>query len=100
MRRQLAHLKTLMEHPRATIRVLPFSVGAHYSVATSFILLEFKDDDDLLFLEGPSGGLSSRDDLSLTARYQECFEEISAEALEGAQAIELIDEVRGSLADS
>ncbi|MFC7819025.1 MULTISPECIES: helix-turn-helix domain-containing protein [unclassified Streptomyces] len=100
MRRQLDHLKSLMEHPRLTIRVLPFSVGAHFSVSTSFILLEFKDDDDLLYLEGPGGGLSSRDDLGLTARHQESFEDISDKAYDGARVIELLDEVRESLADS
>lgn len=100
MRRQLDHLKSLTAHPRLTIRVLPFSAGAHFGVSTSFILLEFKDDDDLLYLEGPGGGLSSRDDLGLTARHQECFEDISEKAYAGAQVIELLDEVRESLADS
>ncbi|WP_320781203.1 helix-turn-helix transcriptional regulator [Streptomyces sp. CRN 30] len=100
LRRQLDHLKTLTEHPRTTIRVLPFSVGAHFSVSISLILLEFKNDDDLLFLEGPGGGLSSRDDFGLVARHQENFEEISAEAYEGARVIEVLDEVRESLATS
>ncbi|MGX1121430.1 transcriptional regulator with XRE-family HTH domain [Streptomyces ambofaciens] len=99
-RRQLDHLKALTEHPRLTLRALPFSAGAHLSVSTSFILLEFKDDDDLLYLEGPGGGLSSRDDLGLTARYQECFEDIGARAYQGAQVTELLDKVRESLADS
>ncbi|MGW7543246.1 helix-turn-helix domain-containing protein [Streptomyces sp. NPDC054770] len=97
MRRQLDHIKTLVDHPRTTVRVLPFSAGAHFSVSTPFILLGFKDDDDLLYLEGPAGGLSSRDDLSLSARYQECFEEISAIAYEGDRMIELLDTVRESL---
>ncbi|ALV36525.1 helix-turn-helix transcriptional regulator [Streptomyces sp. CdTB01] len=100
MRRQLEHIKSLAAHPRATIRVLPLSAGAHYSVTTPFIMLGFKDDDDLLYLEGPAGGLSSRDDLGLSARYLECFEEISAIAYEGDRMIELLDTVKESLGNS
>ncbi|WP_018567687.1 helix-turn-helix domain-containing protein [Streptomyces sp. PsTaAH-124] len=100
MRRQIDHLLSLTEHPRTNLRVLPFSAGAHFSVATPFILLSFRDDDDLLYVEGPGGGLSSRDDLALMARYQECFEEISAIAYEGDRMTDLLGAVRGSLDNS
>jgi transcriptional regulator with XRE-family HTH domain len=96
-RRQLDHLKTMAEHPRVNLRVLPFSAGAHFSISATFILLGFKDDDDLLYLESPQGGMTSRDDLALTARYQECFEEISSIAHDGDRMIELIDTVKESL---
>jgi transcriptional regulator with XRE-family HTH domain len=97
MRQQLEHLKSLSRHPRVTMRVLPFSAGAHYSMGGSFILLGFKDDDDLLYLEGVNDSTSSRDDLALTARFQECFEDISGKAYEGDRMIELIDTVKESL---
>ncbi|MGW3494907.1 helix-turn-helix domain-containing protein [Streptomyces sp. NPDC001020] len=100
MRHQLEHLRTMSRHPRVTMRLLPFAAGAHYSVASSFILLGFKDDDDLLYLEGPTGSVSNRDDLELTARYQECFEDISAKAYDGDRMIELIDAVKESLANT
>ncbi|MFC8708616.1 MULTISPECIES: helix-turn-helix domain-containing protein [unclassified Streptomyces] len=100
MRRQIDHLLSLTEHPRTNLRVLPFSAGAHFSVATPFILLSFRDDDDLLYVEGPGGGLSSRDDLALMARYQECFEEISAIAYEGDRMTDLLGAVRESLDNS
>ncbi|MGW0821156.1 helix-turn-helix domain-containing protein [Streptomyces sp. NPDC002845] len=100
MRRQLDHIKTMAEHPRMTIQLLPFSAGAHYATATSFILLGFKDEDDLLYMEGPTGGLSNRDDLGLTARYQECFEDISAIAYRDEQLIETLDAIRESLDNS
>ncbi|MET7285234.1 helix-turn-helix transcriptional regulator [Streptomyces sp. NPDC005573] len=99
-RRQTDHLLNLMELPRVTLRVLPLSAGAHFSVTAPFILLSFKDDDDLLYVEGPGGGLSSRDDLNLMVRYQECFEEISAIAYEGDRARELLVAVRESLDNS
>ncbi len=97
MRRQLEHLKTMAQHPRVTMRLLPFSAGAHYSMGNSFILLGFKDDDDLLYLEGPRDSVSNRDDLDLTARYQECFEDISNKAYDGDRMVELIDAVKESL---
>lgn len=97
MRHQLEHLKTMSRHPRVTMRLLPFTAGAHYSVAGSFILLGFRDGDDLLFLEGPTSMSSSRDDLELTARYLECFEDISNKAYRGDRMIELIDAVMESL---
>ncbi|MFE9306670.1 helix-turn-helix domain-containing protein [Streptomyces sp. NPDC088353] len=100
MRRQIDHIMTLAEHPRTSLRLLPFSAGAHFSVTTPFILLSFKDDDDLLYLEGPGGGMSSRDDLGLMVRYQECFEEISAIAYEGDRMRELLATVREGLANS
>ncbi|WP_326583733.1 helix-turn-helix domain-containing protein [Streptomyces sp. NBC_00487] len=97
MRRQLEHITTLSRRPQMGIRLLPFTVGAHFSTLSPFILLGFKDDDDLLYLEGPSGGLSNRDDLDLTVRYQECFADISDKAYDGDRMIEFLDTVKESL---
>ncbi|MEV6023370.1 helix-turn-helix transcriptional regulator [Streptomyces sp. NPDC052036] len=97
MRRQLDHLKTMSRHPRVSLRLLPFTAGAHYSMGASFTLLGFTDGDDLLYLEGATGSVANRDDLGLTARYQECFEDISTKAYDGDRMIELIDAVRESL---
>ncbi|MEI5523208.1 helix-turn-helix transcriptional regulator [Streptomyces brasiliscabiei] len=100
MRRQLDHIKTVAAHPRVSLRLLPFSAGAHYGTTTPFILLGFKDDDDLLYIEGPTGGLTNRDDLGLTARYQECFEDIGSIAYDGDRMIEALDAIRESLDDN
>ncbi|MDX3688813.1 helix-turn-helix transcriptional regulator [Streptomyces europaeiscabiei] len=97
MRRQLERIKAVAQHPRVSLQLLPFSAGAHYGTTTPFILLGFKDDDDLLYIEGPTGGLSNRDDLALTARYQECFEDISSIAYRGEAMIEALDAIRESL---
>lgn len=97
MRQQLDHVKALAGRPRMGIRLLPFTAGAHFSTLSPFILLGFRDDDDLLYLEGPNGGLSNREDLDLTVRYQECFADISDNAHEGDRMIEFLDTVRESL---
>ncbi|WP_089100819.1 helix-turn-helix domain-containing protein [Streptomyces hyaluromycini] len=92
MRRQLQHLKNLMEHPRVTLQVLSFDAGAHYATLGSFILLGFKDDDDLLWLEHATGQIAVRDDHELIARYQECFALLTDMALKGDDAVALIDD--------
>ncbi|WP_210575609.1 helix-turn-helix transcriptional regulator [Streptomyces sp. GESEQ-4] len=92
MRHQLQHIKNVMELPRVTLQVLPFSAGGHYGTLGSFVLLGFKGDDDLLWVEHSAGQLAIRDDHELVARYQECFATISDIALKGGDAVALIDE--------
>ncbi|MEU9340848.1 helix-turn-helix transcriptional regulator [Streptomyces sp. NPDC048278] len=92
MRHQLQHIKTLMEHPRVTLQVLPFGAGAHYATLGSFVLLGFKDDDDLLWVEHSAGQLAIRDDHELVARYQECFALLTDMALSDDDAVALIDD--------
>ncbi|HEV7759400.1 MAG TPA: helix-turn-helix transcriptional regulator, partial [Acidimicrobiales bacterium] len=50
MRRQLEHLIELGQGDRLSIRVIPFSAGAHPGMSGPFTLLEFPDaqDDDVL----------------------------------------------------
>jgi transcriptional regulator with XRE-family HTH domain len=91
MRHQLQHIKTIMELPAVTLQVLPFGAGAHYSTLGSFVLLGFKDDDDLLWVDG-AGQLAIRDDHELIARYQECFATLTDIALGDDAAVALIDE--------
>ncbi|KIF67158.1 XRE family transcriptional regulator [Streptomyces sp. AcH 505] len=94
MRNQLEQLVVMGQRPDVTIQVLPFSAGAHYSTLGSFVVLGFKDDTDLLYLEHATGSLTSGNDLDLLARYQECFETISSVALRGEAAVELIERVK------
>ena len=70
------------------------SSSAHFSTHSPFVLLGFRDDDDLLYLEGPNGGLSNRDDLDLTVRYQECFADISDKAYEGDRLVYFFNGVK------
>lgn len=41
---QLRHLRQAAELPNVSLRVLPFSVGGHLSMSTSFTILDFPDD--------------------------------------------------------
>ncbi|MEV0443002.1 helix-turn-helix transcriptional regulator [Streptomyces spectabilis] len=91
MRRQLAFLKELIAESRAILRVLPFTAGAHDSLDSSFFLLGFQDDEDVLYVAGPGGVSTIRDDREIVARYQECFEDLRSKALSEEDSAALID---------
>ncbi|KAB1977855.1 helix-turn-helix domain-containing protein [Streptomyces triticiradicis] len=93
MRRQLTFLKELITQGKAILRVLPFSAGAHDSLDSSFFLLGFRDDEDVLYVAGPVGVSTIRDDRELVARYQECFEDLRGKALSEEDTVALIDEL-------
>jgi hypothetical protein len=51
MKRQLAQLQKLAEHPQVTIQIVPATVGAYPGLIGPFTILEFTDDDPVLYLE-------------------------------------------------
>ncbi|MCQ4213711.1 helix-turn-helix domain-containing protein [Streptomyces longispororuber] len=95
-RGQLQHLIDMVGRPRVSVYVLPFTASAHYATLSSFILLGFTDDEDLLYLEA-QGNQSIRDDHELIVRYQECFESLREIAFSGDQAVDLISKTRDGL---
>ncbi|MEW5356869.1 helix-turn-helix domain-containing protein [Streptomyces sp. 16-176A] len=94
---QLQRLLDLSARPEVTIRVLPFSAGAHYSTMGSFVLLGFADDRDLLYLEHATGSMVGGEDLELLERYQRCYDDISDRALGASQSLDLIGRVKQDL---
>lgn len=98
-RAQLQRLIDISAHPKVSLQVLPFTSGAHYSTLSSFILLGFLDDEDLLYLEA-QGNQSIRDDHELIVRHQECFESLRETAYAGETAIDLIHRIRDGIDSS
>lgn len=98
-RAQLQRLIDISARPKVSLQVLPFTAGAHYSTLSSFILLGFLDDEDLLYLEA-QGNQSIRDDHELIVRHQECFESLRETAHGGEKAIDLIHQVRDGIDSS
>jgi hypothetical protein len=90
MKDQMEQLAAFSRRPGVKISVLPADFGAHYSTLGSFVLLGFPTDGDILYLEGATGSYTSGSDMDLLASYQECFETISSEAVQGEAATELI----------
>jgi transcriptional regulator with XRE-family HTH domain len=93
MRSQLRHLRDLSMQPRLSVRIIPFSAGAHSSMKGSFTILEFADwDEDVLYLETAGGSVTSREDQKLIADYRENFELLTEMALEDQESADLIEE--------
>ncbi|MEU3794753.1 helix-turn-helix domain-containing protein [Streptomyces fructofermentans] len=53
MRRQLVQLRELADHPKITLRVIPFHLGLYRYFTTSYVIYEFAeaDEDMALYLE-------------------------------------------------
>jgi transcriptional regulator with XRE-family HTH domain len=83
MRGQVRRLIEMADRPSVTIEVVPFSAGVHPGLKGSFVVLEFPDpaDDDVLYVESPSGGLVSRDDPDEILAYREVFERLRSVSL-------------------
>ncbi|HET9117556.1 MAG TPA: DUF5753 domain-containing protein, partial [Pseudonocardiaceae bacterium] len=58
MREQLDRLLTVAKYPNVTLRVIPFSVGAHPALESNFIVLEFSGlAPTIVYVEGLIGQL-------------------------------------------
>jgi transcriptional regulator with XRE-family HTH domain len=81
---QLQHLLQVASHPRVTIQVLPFALGAHAGLRGPFVLLEFPTtlhNSDVLYLENRLG--SDRtiiDEPETTGTYRATFWKMEDEA--------------------
>lgn len=92
MRDQLQQMAEAAQLPNVTIQVIPFSVGAHPAMESSFDILEFRaPTPSLVYVEGLIGYmyLERAQDL---LRYEEVFERLSNIALSSQESIELIAE--------
>lgn len=94
MRGQLARLLTDSQRPNVTLQVLPFSIGAHRSVAGSFVVLAFADtdDNDLVYIEGHVGDLYIEKDHDVVV-YEQMFDVLVQQCLTAEQSAKLIADV-------
>ncbi len=93
MHGQLLRLRKLMDHPRISVRVIPFTAGAHPPMDGSFTILEFADwDEDVLYQEVARGSVTSREDQARVGEYRESFELLRAASLAEQGSKELIDD--------
>jgi hypothetical protein len=82
MREQLAFLRD-GDHAGVTLRVVPFSSGAHPGLAGAFTILGFPDpvDDDVLCLDGIMNDIIERDNAEQVSEYKAAFSRLEALAL-------------------
>jgi hypothetical protein len=92
MRRQIQRLLDESDKPAVTIEVVPFSAGAHPGMQGPFMLFEFPDaeDDDALYLEGPSESKWNRDDPEEISSFRERFEVLRELSLGPQGSVDLL----------
>ncbi|MEU4050079.1 helix-turn-helix transcriptional regulator [Streptomyces olivaceus] len=78
MRRQLEHIAELSARPSITIKILPFSSGAHPGILGPFTIFEFPagDMENTLFVEDSRGNTFPANSTDETRRYLERFWEL------------------------
>jgi transcriptional regulator with XRE-family HTH domain len=98
IREQLAALVAAADRPRVSVRVLPFSAGAHPGMDSRFTIVSTRSDHaaELVYVEGLSGyrNLFKDDDL---ARYAEAWQLLSALALPESESILLIRRISSEI---
>jgi transcriptional regulator with XRE-family HTH domain len=94
---QLFQLAKASAMPNVTVQVIPYSVGAHPALESTFYILEFADAPDVIYVEGLVGWiyLDRRQDLD---RYQKVFTRLRDIALTPEESVRLINEIRKSCA--
>ncbi len=97
MRKQLEHLKRQTERTRLTIQVLPFELGAHRGLCGPFQILEFEDDDLVLYLDDVTGGKTTRDMAREAREYLSVFWNLEALATAPHLFLEFADRVGDDL---
>jgi transcriptional regulator with XRE-family HTH domain len=99
IRAQIQRLKSLADHPKITLRCLPFSAGVHSGMGVSFTVLEFRDAEvpDLVYLESADRDSIWRDDKDEVHKYAQRFgklQEIAQPAEEFASQVEQVAKER------
>ena len=77
MSAQLRHLVDMTELPNATIQVMPYDVGAHAALESTFYILDFRElYPSVIYVEGLVGWiyLERPEDID---RYRRVFERLS-----------------------
>jgi transcriptional regulator with XRE-family HTH domain len=101
MGKQLRHLLDAEARQTASVKIVPFRVGAHPGLNGPFILLGFNNaGDELLFVEGPSGDLVTRDDMEMVVQSMEHFEALQHLALPEEETRNLLNNLLRKLDDS
>jgi transcriptional regulator with XRE-family HTH domain len=98
MRAQLIRLRDIAAFPNVTLQVLPFDVGAHASMGTSFELLRFPESGDtaIVYIED----YTSSQYLEMPAdieRYTLIFDHLRASGLSPERSAEFIGQVASNM---
>jgi transcriptional regulator with XRE-family HTH domain len=96
MRRQLERIEELGARERISIQVVPMTQGAYPGQLGSFVLLEFQDEDTVLFLEGRGRGESiTREDPEEIGQFLDVFQDMEKEIASKPEALsQVVDKIK------
>jgi transcriptional regulator with XRE-family HTH domain len=92
MREQLARIVELAARPNVDIQVMPNSAGAHYSLGSSFVILDFEDDPSAVYVETVASG-SYLEEKVQVEHYMLIYDAVTESALSGDEAVAFIGEI-------
>lgn len=94
MRDQLLRLINAMELPHVTLQVVDFGVGAHPGMPGSFVVMNFRDDPPVVYIDSMAGDLFLEEEAELR-RYTDFYEHLRALALSPDATRRLLTRVAG-----
>lgn len=94
MKAQLERLTKAADLPNVTIQVVPFAVGAHAGMGSTFAVLEFPDpgDSDIVYVEEAAGSLYLERPVDIR-KFRRKIGYLMAAALRPDQSVELISSI-------
>jgi transcriptional regulator with XRE-family HTH domain len=92
MRAQLDHIIKVTKNYNVTVRVVPYSAGAHPAMESTFSILDFQEVPSVVYVEGLVGFLYLERPQEI-ARYEQVFDRLQGIALSPQESIELIAKV-------
>lgn len=99
MAHQLAHVIEATQRKNITVQVMPYSIGAHPALDSTFILLEFAPPvPSVVYVEGLVGEIYLERHGEVD-RYKQIFSQLAAIAMSPQQSVEFMAETQTSFAD-
>ena len=92
MKRQVQHLLTMAERPNVELRIVPMGAGAHVGLRGPFVMLEFREEPTLVFVENQNTGLFLEDEADILA-YRVAYTNILNVALASDASADLITSI-------
>jgi transcriptional regulator with XRE-family HTH domain len=93
MREQLDHLIEVSRSPKVKVLVVPASAGAHVGLSGAFVIAEFREGPDVVYLDTAAQGQIA-DHPDIVKACGQVFDTLRAEALPPRASLDLITEVR------
>ncbi|MFI0719347.1 helix-turn-helix domain-containing protein [Streptomyces sp. NPDC021224] len=92
MAEQLRHIAQLGRSGRVLVQVIPYSAGAHATMASMMSLMRFEDEPDAAYVEGLYTG-SLIDDPAMVQRYRDAYDLAKAAGLSPEASLSMIESV-------